>query len=165
MPALVRLHPISEQAAAAILAGQPPPNLHVAADYPTEFSLGVAEQVGRASLLGPFFILRAEDDLVIGEIGGGLVAPGEAEIGYAIVGSCWSHGYATAAVQALIARAGGVRDIKRLVAHTPLDRPASGRVLQKAGFTYAGETDDEHAGQPIRVSRWVLILKRGDGTG
>jgi len=34
--------------------------------------------------LGPYFIHRTSDDVVVGEIGGGLVAPGTAEIGYAI---------------------------------------------------------------------------------
>lgn len=92
----------------------------------------------------------------MGEIGGAFVAPGVVEIGYAVVPSCWGRGYATAAVRALVARAREVSDIERVVAHTPLDRPASGRVLEKAGFTFAGEQDDEHDGVRIRVRRWEL---------
>jgi hypothetical protein len=43
--------------------------------------------------------------------------------------------------------------------HTPLDRPASGRVLEKAGFAMVGEEDDEDDGTPIRVLRWELALR------
>jgi hypothetical protein len=44
------------------------------------------------------------------------------------------------------------------VALTPLDRPASGRVLEKAGFALAGELDHEHDGEAMRVRRWELVL-------
>jgi hypothetical protein len=43
-----------------------------------------------------------------------------------------------------------------VVAHTPLDRPASGRVVEKAGFTPVGEVVDEHEGKAIRAIRWEL---------
>lgn len=61
-----------------------------------------------------------------------------------VVVSCWGRGYATDAVRALLDRARDVPAIERVVASTPLDRPASGRVLEKAGFTCVGEDDDEH---------------------
>jgi RimJ/RimL family protein N-acetyltransferase len=57
-----------------------------------------------------------------------------------------------------VRRARAVPEVARLVAHTPLDRPASGRVLEKAGFTPTGEVDDEHEGATIRVRRWELAL-------
>jgi RimJ/RimL family protein N-acetyltransferase len=154
----VRLRPIGAEAAAAVLAGRPPSDVRVAHDYPTEFSLGIARQAGRGSPLGPFFIHRADDDVVVGEIGGGLVGPRIAEIGYAIVASCRGRGYATDAVRLLadVARATGTID--RLIAHTPLDRPASGRVVAKAGLRAVGEVHDEHEGVPIRVIRWEMAL-------
>ena len=67
---------------------------------------------------------------------------------------------ATDAVRALAGEARGVPEVKRLVAHTPLDRPASGRVLQKAGFALLGETQDEHEGQILRVHEWELVPTR-----
>jgi hypothetical protein len=97
--ASVTLRPISGQAAAAVLAGRHPPDVLVTGDYPTEFSTGIAQQVGGDSPLGPFFVHRCSDDIVVGEIGGGLTAPGVAEIGYAIVPSCWGRGHATEAVR------------------------------------------------------------------
>ena len=154
----VLLRKISQASATAILTGQLPPDVIVAEDFPTEFSAGVARAVGQASPLGPFFIHRAVDDVVVGEIGGGFVAAGTVEIGYAVVESVWGQGFATDAARALIGLARADPDIALIIAHTPLDRPASGRVLTKAGFTLIGEADDEHDGVPIRVYGWELRL-------
>ena len=101
---------------------------------------------------------RREDDVVVGKIGGSAGEAGTVEIRYAVVGSCEGRGYATAAVRALVARGRELGTIERIVAHAPLDRPASGRVLAKAGFTLAGERDDEHEGTSVRVQRWELRL-------
>jgi RimJ/RimL family protein N-acetyltransferase len=152
----VLLRPISRDAADAVLAGRAPADVAVAADYPSEFSTGIAAQAGGGSPLGPFFLHRCDDEVVVGEIGGGFVEPGVVEIGYAIVTSCWGRGYATDAVQQLVGRARDIPEMNRMVGHTPLDRPASGRVLQKAGFVLVGEEDDEHEGVEIRVQRWEL---------
>jgi RimJ/RimL family protein N-acetyltransferase len=154
----VTLEPVSLSAAAAIRAGEPPPGAPVPDDYPTEFSLGIAEAAEKGQALGPFFIRRVDDGLVVGEIGGAVVAAGTAEIGYAVVESCAGQGYASAAVRELTALAREDAAVERLVAHAPLDRPASGRVLEKCGFTLAGERDDEHEGETLRVQRWELAL-------
>jgi RimJ/RimL family protein N-acetyltransferase len=154
----VVLRRISAAAAEALRAGQTPPEVRVAPDYPTEFSAGVGQHAGDGGALGPFFLHRSEDDVVVGEIGGGFVAPGVVEIGYAVVASAWGRGYATEAVRALVEQARAVPAIERMIGHTPLDRPASGRVLEKAGFVRVGEEDDEHDGAPIRVFRWELVL-------
>jgi RimJ/RimL family protein N-acetyltransferase len=145
---------MSGASAEAVLGGRPPWDVRIAADFPTEFSAGIAAQVGGGSPLGPFFVHRAEDEVVVGEIGGGFVDPGVVEIGYAIVASCRGRGYASDAVLELVSRARAVPGIERIVGHTPLDRPASGRVLQKAGFVLVGEEDDEHDGVAVRVQRW-----------
>ena len=87
-----------------------------------------------------------------------MVEPGAIEIRYAIVEPSWGRGYATEAVTALIALAREDSRIERLVAHTPLERPNSGRVLEKAGFQFVGETEDSHEGQAITVRRWELVL-------
>jgi RimJ/RimL family protein N-acetyltransferase len=77
-------------------------------------------------------------------------------IGYAIVGSCWGRGYAREAVRAIVEHARGYGGVVRVVANTPLDRPASARVLEKAGFALVAEEDDEDDGVPMRVRRWEL---------
>ena len=152
------LRRISAAAGESLRAGQIPTDVTVAADYPTEFSFGVGRHAGSAGALGPFFLHRADDDVVVGEIGGGVVAPGVVEIGYAVVTSCWGQGYATEAVRVLVQRAREVAGVDRIVGHTPLDRPASGRVLQKVGFALVGQEQDEHEGAPIQVNRWELEL-------
>jgi RimJ/RimL family protein N-acetyltransferase len=153
------LRAISAADGAALRSGQVPPDVRVAADYPTEFSAGVGGHAAAGGGLGPFFLHRSEDDVVVGEIGGAFVAPGVVEIGYAVVASAWGRGYATEAVRALVERARAAQAFERLIGHTPLDRPASGRVLEKAGFAWAGQEEDPGDGTPIRVSRWELVLR------
>jgi RimJ/RimL family protein N-acetyltransferase len=158
----ITLVPINPDDAEALAAGRRPSGVQVADDYPTEFSAGIGQAAGRApGGLGPFFLRRSGDDVVVGEIGGALTGPGTLEIGYAVVASCWGRGYATAAVDALIAQARRAEHIAWVVAHTPLDRPASARVLEHNGFAPAGEHQDEHEGVPIPVLRWRLDV-RGD---
>jgi len=152
------LREVTRGAADAILAGDLPGDVRVPDDYPTEFSAGVAQGVGAERQFGPFFLHRAEDDLVVGEIGGAFVdEEGTIEIGYAVVESQWNRGYATAAVEALVTKARAAAGVRRIVAHTPLDRPESGRVLEKAGFGMGREMEDEDAqGNAVRVKEWEL---------
>ena len=156
MPIVLR--EMTREAAHALLAGERPCGVRVADDYPTEFSAGVAQCVGAEGQFGPFFLHRAEDDLVVGEIGGAFVDDeGTIEIGYAVVESQWNRGYATAAVEALVTRARLVPEVRRIVAHTPLERPESGRVVEKARFAMVREMDDaDQAGNVVRVKEWEL---------
>jgi RimJ/RimL family protein N-acetyltransferase len=75
-----------------------------------------------------------------------------------VVRSCWGRGCATDAVRSIVGRARTVGGIERIVAHAPLDRPGSGRVLQKAGFSVTSEHDAVHDGVAMRVQRWELAL-------
>jgi RimJ/RimL family protein N-acetyltransferase len=152
------LREMTRDAADAILAGERPGDVRVAADYPTEFSAGVAQCVGAERQFGPFFLHRSEDDLVVGEIGGAFVdEQGTIEIGFAVVESQWNRGYATAAVAALVAMAREASEVRRIVAHTPLERPESGRVLEKTGFAMVREMDDtDEVGNVVRVKEWEL---------
>jgi RimJ/RimL family protein N-acetyltransferase len=157
-PPLVVLRPMSEASGRAVLAGEDLPDVRTVPDYPTEFSTGMAPMVGTASSLGPWLVHRASDGVVVGDIGGAFTAPDQVEIGYAIASSVQGRGYASAAVAALVAQARADPRIEVLVGHTPLDRPASGTVLRKAGFVAVGEVDDEHDGHPVRVTEWRLRL-------
>lgn len=157
-PEDVELVPVSPEAAAAILSGTPPPGLNVPDDYPSEFSSGVAQSAGQDGMVGPFFIRRRADSLVVGEIGGAFTDDSTIEIGYAVVESQMGQGFATAAVAGFVDIARTNPAAERLVAHTPLDRPASGRVLAKAGFDRLGEVEDEHEGVVLRVEEWELRL-------
>jgi len=154
------LREMTRDAADAILAGERPADVRVADDYPTEFSVGVAQRVGGAGQFGPYFLHRSEDDVVVGEIGGAFVDEnGTIEIGYAVVESAWNRGYATAAVEALVMKAREASRVRRIVGHTPLERPESGRVLEKAGFALVREMEDaDENGEVMRVREWELAV-------
>ncbi len=147
-------------AAAAITATERPSDVRVADDYPTEFSVGVAQGVGAEKQFGPFFLHRSEDDVVVGEIGGAFVdEKGTIEIGYAVVESHWNRGFATAAVEALVTKAREATEVRHIVAHTPLKRPQSGRVLERAGFAMVREMEDsDDAGNVVRVVEGQLAV-------
>jgi RimJ/RimL family protein N-acetyltransferase len=157
---LIVLREMTREAADALLAGERHGDVRVADDYPTEFSAGVAQYVGAEGQFGPFFLHRSEDDLVVGEIGGAFVDDeGTVEIGYAVVESQWNRGYATAAVEALVTKARVAPEVLRIVAHTPLERPDSERVVEKAGFAMVREMDDaDQAGNVMRVKEWELAV-------
>jgi RimJ/RimL family protein N-acetyltransferase len=153
------LREVTSEAAEAILAGDRPADVRVADDYPTEFSAGMAQAAGTEGQFH-YFIHSVEDDVVVGEIGGAFVDEnGTIEIGYAVVESQQRRGYATAAVEALVAKLRETSQVRRFVAHAPLDRPESGRVLEKAGFAIVREMDDtDEAGNVMRVKEWELTV-------
>lgn len=156
----IRLERMTSATAAALLEGKRPPDISVADDYPTEFSQGVAAQVAHGSELGPYVIYSPTEAIVVGEIGGAFTGPATVEIGYAVVRSHWRRGIATEAVRELIRIIRERSDVERVVAHTPLDRPESARVVEKAGFTFVREVEDSHEGQTLRVKEWELRLER-----
>jgi hypothetical protein len=50
-------------------------------------------------------------------------------------------------------------EVRRIVAHTPLERPESGRVLEKAGFAMVREIEDtDDTGNVVRVKEWELAV-------
>ena len=157
-PVSIVLHPISPRAAAAVQDGRAPDDVRVAPDYPTEFSSGIAPQVGGGAPLGPYFQHRIGDDVVVGEIGGGFIGRGVVEIGHAVVASCRGQGYATDAVRELIVLAAQIPSYSGSSRMPRLTGRPAGRVLQKTGFTLVGQTEDEHEGVTLLVQRWELVL-------
>ena len=77
---------------------------------------------------------------LIGTIGFGRRPNGDVELGYWIARAHWGLGYATEAARAAVAIARDGLRLERLVAGHFLDNPASGRVLEKAGFRATGIT-------------------------
>jgi RimJ/RimL family protein N-acetyltransferase len=153
------LREVTREAADAILAGERPAHVRMADDYPTEFSAGMAESVGTEGQFH-YFIQRLEDDVVVGEIGAAFVdEEGTLEIGYAVVESQRNRGYASGAVEALVAKLRAAPGVRRFVAHAPLERPESGRVVEKTGFAMVREVDDtDDAGNVVRVNEWELAV-------
>jgi ribosomal-protein-alanine N-acetyltransferase len=89
---------------------------------------------------------------------GGFVGPpddGVVEVGYEIAPEFRSHGYATAAARALVAKACSEGGVHTVIAHTLAKTNPSTSVLGKAGFHFVGELPDEEQGT---VWRWELLV-------
>ena len=86
------------------------------------------------------FVIEHEDQGPVGVIG---VYEGDdhvPETGYWIGREFWGRGFATEALEGALVWAGKRWKRRALVAGHFSDNPASGRVLEKAGFLYTGET-------------------------
>ncbi len=79
---------------------------------------------------------------------------GAVEIGYAVDPAYEGQGVATPAATTQVERA-RARGVERCLAHTRPETNASNTVLQRCGFSFAGEVDDASAGP---VWRWELVL-------
>ncbi|MDX2275155.1 MAG: GNAT family N-acetyltransferase [Hyphomonadaceae bacterium] len=82
------------------------------------------------------FAVDLRDEGLIGVIGAHPTATGAHEIGYWFGRPFWGQGYASEALSAFLSEA---EDLGALEAGHFVDNPASGRVLEKAGFAYTGE--------------------------
>jgi len=134
-----------------------------AVDYPSDGDRIVAGVIGEAgehydetSEIGVYQLRLVEDGSAIGGIGF-LSAPvdGEAEIGYGLVESARSRGYATEALRAVLHHA-AQHDVRSVVALTDIDNRASQAVLQRVGFARDGEVVTEDG----VMLRWELALQR-----
>ena len=100
----------------------------------------IARVAGQDPRRASTFLIEHEDLGPVGTIG---LACGDEpwpEIGYWIGRPYWGRGLATEAVEALLAWAARRQGRRVVVAGHFADNPASGRVLEKAGFLYTGET-------------------------
>jgi [ribosomal protein S5]-alanine N-acetyltransferase len=131
-------------------------NARIEGDWPPgQYDRGAQEffrdrlQEGGPAAIGwyTWYALRrcpaGEQPMLVGA-GGYIGEPDEAgqvEIGFSVVARWQGHGYATEMVEALVARALADSRVRKIVAHTTLDNPASRRVLEKTGFHPAGTAE------------------------
>ncbi len=136
------------------------------ASAPWPFALRDAEAflaAPRDPVLPSFLIYQrttAAPELV-GACGLGRRPSGAVELGYWIARDSWNQGYATEAGHALLAIAEAL-GLQRLEASFFIDNPASGRVLEKLGFTPTGLSVPRYScarGQDsvARLCRKVLV--------
>jgi RimJ/RimL family protein N-acetyltransferase len=83
------------------------------------------------------FAIELPGEGLIGCIGAN-PAKGKVEIGYWLGRPFWGRGFASEALKAVTAYAAGL-DLGPVVASHFVDNPASGRLLEKAGFAPTGE--------------------------
>ena len=93
-----------------------------------------------------YFLIR-DGRVLIGYGGykGAPAADGTVEIGYSVVDDHQRKGYATEATLGLLTRAFALPQVRRVVADTVPDRPASIRVLEKLDFQFIGSGSEEGA--------------------
>jgi RimJ/RimL family protein N-acetyltransferase len=151
------LRPIQDDEAATILRGGLPEMLSFAPGYPAQFSLEVmdilaGERRGDAIDFRPCFIVRKEDECVIGEIGCSFPeGPQAAVVGYEIVEPLWNQGYTTEALRALIAYLFTLPEVEVVKADTLKDLIASRRVMEKAGMSLVGEGTSDVDGETAEL--------------
>ncbi len=90
-----------------------------------------------------FFVTRDPPELVGW---GGFKGPprdGVVEVGYEIAEARRERGLATAATRAMLAEAFAAERVTAVIAHTLPERNASNRVLEKAGFRFEGEAQED----------------------
>lgn len=107
-----------------------------------------------------FAILRKSDGAYIGA--GGVHPKQNWEIGYWLGKPYWGKGYATETAARLVAFGFEQKGADRLLGKWFHDNPASGRVLEKAGFTPAGEEMSNCLARGRKVPAHVVALDRND---
>ena len=82
------------------------------------------------------------------------------ELGYWLGRPYWGRGYATEAVSALLQWARDARDLRAVASGHFDDNPASGRVLDKAGFLYTGIVEPRFstARKAVATTRMMVWL-------
>jgi RimJ/RimL family protein N-acetyltransferase len=105
-----------------------------------------------------FGIRMKRNDAIIG-ICGAFPSRGW-ELSYSMGKPYWGQGYATEAVSRLVAFAFEEKGAERLNSEWFFDNPASGRVLEKLGFTKIGETMSNCLARGHKVPAHVMALDR-----
>jgi len=88
-------------------------------------------------------------------------AEGAVELGYGIDPDQQGQGYATEAVEALVAFASSKANVRKVRAHTKPENTASQRVLTKCGFERLGMVEEPEDGL---VERWERPVRSGEST-
>ena len=106
------------------------------------------------------FLIEHEDHGPVGVIGLFEDADLAPEIGYWIGQPFWGRGFATEALEGALVWAGKRWRRRALMSGHFADNPASGRVLEKAGFLYTGEVRRQFSkarGAPVDTRRMVWL--------
>lgn len=90
---------------------------------------------------------------VLGVVSLSPVAPGQCELEFWIGHGLWNSGFATEAVEALIAA--NPLGCRSLVAEVFQDNPGSARVLTNCGFEYLGDAESWSVARDARVPTWT----------
>ncbi|HIC66859.1 MAG: GNAT family N-acetyltransferase [Paracoccus sp. (in: a-proteobacteria)] len=98
-----------------------------------------------AELLGVVSLTRMEGD--------------QSELGFWIGAGFWNTGFATEAVEALVAA--NPHKARTLFAEAFQDNPGSARVLTNCGFVYLGDAESWSVARGARVATWTYLRRMG----
>ena len=135
----LELVPQSLAAVRALVEGREP-GLLLAEGYPHADTLDgmrlAAAHATEDAALGGWFIVRAADGAVIGDLGtkGVVDERGRVEIGYGLSASFRRQGYAGEAVAALVSWLGTQPGVRAVTAEVEVGNDASRRLLERLGF-------------------------------
>ncbi len=113
------------------------------------------------------FLRTEQPPELVGAIGFSATNEREVELGYWIASRCWNRGLATEAGHAALAVARDALRLRTIVSGHFVDNPASGRVLEKLGFSATGETRFHHSqarGEDVRFAPFRLELSSASPT-
>jgi RimJ/RimL family protein N-acetyltransferase len=96
-----------------------------------------------AELLGVISLTRLEDQ--------------QSELGFWIGAGFWNTGFATEAVEALVAA--NPHAARTLFAEAFQDNPGSARVLTNCGFAYLGDAESWSVARQARVPTWTYLRR------
>jgi len=128
--------------------------------------LDICEQGYADGSLRNWGIIEASSGDLVGSVGMNATPDTpDAEAGYWITSTRWGRGYASEALAELVRHAFSLPTIDRLHAAHFVDNPASGRVLEKAGFRAIGERIQDRALGAERGLSVLMELTRGHAGG
>lgn len=94
---------------------------------------------------------------VIGAIALKRMDRNQSEIGYWVAPAAWNSGFASEAVEAIVAA--NPQACRTLFGSVFQDNPASARVLTNCGFDYIGEAESYSVARGVTVPTWTYIKK------
>jgi ribosomal-protein-alanine N-acetyltransferase len=106
-------------------------------------------QEQRAHGTGRLVVLERSTGERIGWCGLKRMADGEVDLGYRFLRRCWGRGFASEASRACLTHGFEVLGLPRIVAETDRRNVRSIRLLERLGFSRAGEKGDD--------TRWELV--------
>src|ERR1700759_2906684 len=145
--ARLRLVPVTTEVARGVVAGDlsvlAAAGLAAAEGWPHADTIDGLTMPAKTGVPGGWLIVAG--DAVIGDAGthGPADEAGNIEIGYGLAALSRGQGYGSEAVAAITEWLLTQPEIRRIRATTLTDNMPSRRVLEKAGFTYAGVEDGE----------------------
>jgi RimJ/RimL family protein N-acetyltransferase len=120
-------------------------------EFPEAFELHSTDSVETPRWPGYFFVSKFHQSVVGNGGFAGQPQDGEIEIGYEIAPAFRNQGFATAAVEAMLAVAFSQPEILAVTAHTLATENPSNGVLKKVGMRFVGEFPNDDVGT---VWRW-----------